>query len=67
MLSRECTTTRDPKSPPCGQSRFTYWTCTVVRKDKSGLNLINKNEIIDIKKLWKLDLCKLLDLLKKEY
>lgn len=38
--SGECPIIKAPSSPPCGSGRFGCWTCTVVRKDKSALQLI---------------------------
>lgn len=40
--SGECPIIREPKSPPCGKSRFGCWTCTVVRKDNSVAGLISE-------------------------
>lgn len=38
--SGECPILRTPTAPPCASGRFGCWTCTVVRKDKSALKLI---------------------------
>lgn len=38
--SGECPVLRSPTAPPCASGRFGCWTCTVVRKDKSALKLI---------------------------
>lgn len=38
--SGECPIVRDPNSSPCSKGRFGCWTCTVIRRDKSMMNLI---------------------------
>jgi DNA sulfur modification protein DndC len=38
--SGECPVLRSPDAPPCASGRFGCWTCTVVRKDRSGAELI---------------------------
>lgn len=38
--SGECPLVKSPNSPPCASGRFGCWTCTVVRKDKSSMSLI---------------------------
>jgi len=38
--SGECPVIKAPDAPPCASGRFGCWTCTVVRKDKSGAELI---------------------------
>lgn len=38
--SGECPTIKSPAAPPCGTGRFGCWTCTVVRKDKSAIKLV---------------------------
>ncbi len=38
--SGECPIIKAPNAPPCGSGRFGCWTCTVVRKDKSAISLI---------------------------
>lgn len=38
--SGECPIIKSPSSPPCGSGRFGCWTCTVVRRDKSAIKLI---------------------------
>lgn len=38
--SGECPVLRAPEAPPCASGRFGCWTCTVVRRDKSGAELI---------------------------
>lgn len=38
--SGECPLVVDKTTPSCGGSRFGCWTCTVVNKDKSMINLI---------------------------
>lgn len=38
--SGECPIIKSPQAAPCGSGRFGCWTCTVVRKDKSALKLI---------------------------
>lgn len=38
--SGECPVIRSPESPPCASGRFGCWTCTVVKKDRSALKLI---------------------------
>ncbi|MDP0930046.1 phosphoadenosine phosphosulfate reductase family protein [Paracoccus onubensis] len=38
--SGECPVLRSPTAPPCASGRFGCWTCTVVRRDKSALKLI---------------------------
>jgi DNA sulfur modification protein DndC len=40
----ECPLVIDKSSPPCGNSRFGCWTCTVVAKDTSLESIINKGE-----------------------
>lgn len=37
--SGECPVIRAPQAPPCASGRFGCWTCTVVRRDKSGEHL----------------------------
>ena len=38
--SGECPVIKAPEAPPCAAGRFGCWTCTVVRKDRSGAELI---------------------------
>ena len=38
--SGECPVIKAPDAPPCASGRFGCWTCTVIRKDKSGAELI---------------------------
>ena len=38
--SGECPVIKAPQSPPCASGRFGCWTCTVVRKDKSSIKLV---------------------------
>ncbi len=38
--SGECPVIKAPNSAPCASGRFGCWTCTVVRKDRSGAELI---------------------------
>ena len=38
--SGECPVIKAPDAPPCATGRFGCWTCTVVRKDRSGAELI---------------------------
>jgi DNA sulfur modification protein DndC len=38
--SGECPVLRAPDAPPCASGRFGCWTCTVVRRDRSGAELI---------------------------
>jgi DNA sulfur modification protein DndC len=38
--SGECPVIKAPDAPPCASGRFGCWTCTVVRKDRSGAELI---------------------------
>ena len=38
--SGECPIVKSPNAPPCASGRFGCWTCTVVRKDKSSVALI---------------------------
>lgn len=38
--SGECPVIKAPEAPPCASGRFGCWTCTVVRKDRSGAELI---------------------------
>lgn len=38
--SGECPIIREPNSTPCASGRFGCWTCTVVRKDRSAIKLI---------------------------
>lgn len=38
----ECPTIKSPISPPCASGRFGCWTCTVVRKDKSAMSLVEQ-------------------------
>ncbi|MCF6291460.1 MAG: hypothetical protein L3J03_10755 [Desulfobacterales bacterium] len=40
----ECPLVIDKTTPPCGNSRFGCWTCTVVAKDTSMESMINKGE-----------------------
>ncbi|MDY6831709.1 MAG: DNA phosphorothioation system sulfurtransferase DndC [Thermodesulfobacteriota bacterium] len=40
----ECPFVVDLNMPPCGNSRFGCWTCTVVKKDKSLQGFINSGE-----------------------
>ena len=47
----ECPVYRDTKGQPCGSNRFGCWTCTVVRKDKSILSLI-ENGYSELKELY---------------
>lgn len=39
--SGECPIVKSPMAAPCGSGRFGCWTCTVVRKDKSMIALID--------------------------
>ena len=39
--SGECPVIKAPNAPPCASGRFGCWTCTVVRKDKSAIQLID--------------------------
>ncbi|MDC7824310.1 phosphoadenosine phosphosulfate reductase family protein [Pseudomonas sp. BLCC-B13] len=41
-ISGECPIIRLPDSNPCSKGRFGCWTCTVVRKDKATVNLIER-------------------------
>ena len=47
----ECPIYRETKGQPCGSNRFGCWTCTVVRKDKSILSLID-NGYSELKELY---------------
>lgn len=38
--SGECPSIRDLKDKPCAKGRFGCWSCTVVRRDKSGESLV---------------------------
>jgi DNA sulfur modification protein DndC len=38
--SGECPLIKSPLAPPCATGRFGCWTCTVVRKDRSAISLI---------------------------
>jgi DNA sulfur modification protein DndC len=38
--SGECPIVKSPQSPPCASGRFGCWVCTVVRKDKSAMELV---------------------------
>lgn len=38
--SGECPVIKAPQAPPCATGRFGCWTCTVVRRDRSGEELI---------------------------
>jgi DNA sulfur modification protein DndC len=40
----ECPLVIDVSTPPCGQSRFGCWTCTVVDRDKSMEYLVDSGE-----------------------
>lgn len=40
----ECPLVIDKSSPPCGNSRFGCWVCTVVAKDSSMASMIDKGE-----------------------
>ena len=40
----ECPFVINTNSPPCGNSRFGCWVCTMVKKDKSMESLINNGE-----------------------
>ncbi|HPZ14422.1 MAG TPA: DNA phosphorothioation system sulfurtransferase DndC [Bacillota bacterium] len=40
----ECPLVVDEHSPPCGNSRFGCWVCTVVTKDKAIMGLIDSGE-----------------------
>lgn len=40
----ECPLVIDKSSPPCGNSRFGCWTCTVVQRDVSMESMINSGE-----------------------
>ncbi|WP_214019422.1 DNA phosphorothioation system sulfurtransferase DndC [Methanoculleus sp.] len=42
--SGECPLVVDEYSPPCGNSRFGCWVCTVVTKDKAIMGLIDSGE-----------------------
>jgi len=42
--SGECPVVVDEYSPPCGNSRFGCWVCTVVTKDKAIMGLIDSGE-----------------------
>lgn len=42
--SGECPVVVDEYSPPCGNSRFGCWVCTVVTKDKAIMGLIDNGE-----------------------
>jgi DNA sulfur modification protein DndC len=37
----DCPIIRSADSAPCASGRFGYWTCTVVRRDRSGENLLS--------------------------
>jgi DNA sulfur modification protein DndC len=37
----DCPIIRSPDSAPCASGRFGCWTCTVVRRDRSGESLLN--------------------------
>ncbi len=39
--SGECPVIKAPNAPPCASGRFGCWTCTVVRKDKSAMKLVD--------------------------
>lgn len=41
----ECPTMRDFKDKPCSRARFGCWTCTVVRKDKSAIKMIEQGHL----------------------
>ncbi|WP_240006244.1 phosphoadenosine phosphosulfate reductase family protein [Pseudaquidulcibacter saccharophilus] len=43
--SGECPIIKAPNSAPCGSGRFGCWVCTVVRKDKSAISLIESGHI----------------------
>lgn len=47
----ECPVYRETKGQSCGNNRFGCWTCTVVRKDKSVLSLI-ENGYSELKELY---------------
>ena len=38
----ECPVIREAQETPCGQGRFGCWTCTVIRKDKAVINLVDE-------------------------
>jgi DNA sulfur modification protein DndC len=38
--SGECPIIKAPQSPPCASGRFGCWVCTVVRRDKSAMELV---------------------------
>jgi DNA sulfur modification protein DndC len=48
--SGECPTVRDFKDKPCTKARFGCWTCTVVRRDRSAEQLIDRGHL-DLKPL----------------
>jgi DNA sulfur modification protein DndC len=39
--SGECPIIKSPEAPACASGRFGCWTCTVVRKDKSAIKMID--------------------------
>jgi DNA sulfur modification protein DndC len=39
--SGDCPIIKSPVAPPCASGRFGCWTCTVVRRDKSAIKLID--------------------------
>jgi DNA sulfur modification protein DndC len=42
--SGECPIVKAPQSPPCASGRFGCWVCTVVRKDKSAIELVRSGK-----------------------
>jgi DNA sulfur modification protein DndC len=42
--SGECPVIKGPQSPPCASGRFGCWVCTVVRKDKSAVELVRSGK-----------------------
>ncbi len=52
----DCPIIRSPDSAPCASGRFGCWTCTVVRRDRSGENLFKRGytqmgDFLDFRKL----------------
>jgi DNA sulfur modification protein DndC len=42
--SGECPIVKAPQSAPCASGRFGCWVCTVVRKDKSAMELVRSGK-----------------------
>ncbi|HWK86665.1 MAG TPA: phosphoadenosine phosphosulfate reductase family protein [Xanthobacteraceae bacterium] len=41
----DCPIVKSPDASPCASGRFGCWTCTVVRRDKSGESLLKKGHL----------------------